>query len=97
MEEFIMQAVVSNTKLTPWGNSQGVRLQKEVLKRTDYKDGQEFAVYVEEGRIVLQPIVSETANKLPETLDELIAGYKYDGYHAEEIDWGDAQGAELQW
>lgn len=90
-------AVLSNTKLTSWGNSQGVRIQKDVLKAAKYADDQEFEVYVEEGRLILQPIVSKKNDNQPKTLDELIAGYKDDGYRETELDWGEAQGAELQW
>lgn len=38
-----------------------------------------------------------STNKEPETLDELIGDYKYDGVRTKEIDWCEPQGSEIKW
>lgn len=66
-------------RLSKWGNSQGIRLSKDLLESANihssfYADGKnvEFAVSVIKGTICLTPLVSQSDRK-PTKLDKLLA------------------------
>lgn len=86
------QPVVANTKLASWGNSKATRLPFEILQKAKITDGQEFSVEVKNGNIILSPITSE-----PQNLKALFENWEDDGIRSPELDWGKAQGQELQW
>ena len=77
-------------QLKPWGNSQGIRLPKTVLKEAGFQPNDILVVKAEDGRIVLYPSVRH------KTLEERAAEYdgklNLDG----ELDWrGDPAGNEV--
>ena len=77
-------------QLKPWGNSQGIRLPKAVLKEAGFQPDDTLVVRAENGRIVLYPSVRH------KTLEERAAEYdgklNLDG----ELDWrGDPAGNEV--
>ena len=77
-------------QLKPWGNSQGIRLPKTVLKEAGFQPNDILVVKAEDGRIVLYPSVRH------KTLEERAAEYDgkldLDG----ELDWrGDPAGNEV--
>lgn len=45
---------VSHTTITKWGNSQGVRLSKEVINRTGLKEDDDVEISVCNGTIVIK-------------------------------------------
>ena len=47
------------TKITRWGNSQGIRLPKEVLKRLSINIGDNLSINVSNRKIILSPIKNE--------------------------------------
>ena len=59
-----------------WGNSQGVRLPKEVLELAHVQEGDELHILAEPGRLVLTPV-----NAAP-TLAELIERITPENSHA---------------
>ena len=77
-------------QLKPWGNSQGIRLPKAVLKEAGFQPDDTLVVKAENGKIVLYPSVRH------KTLEERAAEYdgklNLDG----ELDWrGDPAGNEV--
>lgn len=56
------------TRIQKWGNSQGVRVAKEILTELQLKDGQMVDVFVKDGMIV----ISKTDEPVP-SLQELVA------------------------
>ena len=77
-------------QLKPWGNSQGIRLPKSVLKEAGFRPDDILSVTAENGRIVLYRVVRH------KTLEERAAEYdgklNLDG----ELDWrGDPAGNEV--
>ena len=77
-------------ELKPWGNSQGIRLPKAVLKEAGFQPDDALAIKAESGRIVLYRAVRH------KTLEERAAEYdgklNLDG----ELDWrGDPVGNEV--
>ena len=75
-------------KISAWGNSLGIRLPQTLIGQTDFKEGDEVTVTIEQGNIVLSP------TKPNYTLEELLEGNTPDMQH-DEIDWGESVGEEI--
>lgn len=75
------------TKVQKWGNSQGLRLSKQVLEDARISVGDAVEVSVRDGVIVIAPA------RRKKNLLELIARIPKD-YRAEETDWGKPVGRE---
>lgn len=79
------------TKVQKWGNSQGIRIPKNLLKNTDIKIGEEVDITVHGGKIIIEPTnrihgrysISELASKMPKE------------YNPEEENWGLPVGKEI--
>ena len=76
-------------QVKPWGNSQGIRLSKELLALAGIKNNDLLEIELIEGGIVLKK-----AKKEPRTLEERARefGGKLGPY--EEFDWGEPKGRE---
>lgn len=79
-----------HTKIQKWGNSQGLRLAKNVIKDAHLKVGDEVDVVVRDGIIVIAP-VREIRGRY--RLEDLVAQIPED-YQAIEVDWGVPVGKE---
>ena len=75
-------------QVVKWGNSQAVRLPKEVLQQAHLREGDELTVRAEEGRIALEAATLEI------TLEKLVAGITSRNRHSEQ-DWGKRDGNEI--
>jgi len=78
-------------KVQCWGNSQGLRLSKQVLADANISVGDEVDVAVQDGRIVVTPL-KRTRGKV--SLRSLVARIPKD-YRPQEIDWGEPTGREV--
>ena len=78
------------TKVQKWGNSQGLRLAKDVLAHAHIEIGDEVDVGVENGVIVVA-----RARKIRGRyrLEDLVSRIPAD-YEPGEVDWGEAVGRE---
>ena len=79
------------TKVQSWGNSQGLRLSKQVLADAHVSVGDDVDVAVRDGVIVVTP-VKRTRGKV--SLAELIAQIPKN-YKPEETAWGAPVGREV--
>jgi antitoxin MazE len=79
-------------KFCKWGNSLAVRIPKAVSDAIKATDGKRAEIKVENGALVLRPIVKAT-RKSRYTLDELLSGMTPDNV-PQEIDWGPRRGNE---
>lgn len=77
------------TQVKPWGNSQGIRLSKELLALAGIKDNDLLEIELIEGGIVLKKTKKEHRT-LEERAKEF--GGRLGPY--EEFDWGDPEGRE---
>lgn len=84
------------TKVSKWGNSQGIRLPKRMLSQIGIKNdsGQIVDMNVVDGKIVIE--------KAPEMskLAQLFEGFDLEKYNKEhqgpsELDWGEDVGNEI--
>jgi antitoxin MazE len=78
------------TKVQKWGNSQGLRVSKELLEKAQIGLGDEVQVSVRGGRIIVEPLTKVRGRY---KLKDLIARIPK-GYRAEEVDWGSPVGKE---
>ena len=78
------------TKVQSWGNSQGLRLNRQVLEEAHISVGDEVDLVVQDGLIVISPArrVRGRCN-----LRDLIARIPRN-YKQQEVDWGEPVGKE---
>ncbi len=79
------------TKVQKWGNSQGLRLAKEVLATARIAVGDEVDVIPRHGVIIISP-VRRVREK--QSLQKLVSRIP-ENYKTEEIDWGEPVGREI--
>jgi antitoxin MazE len=75
-----------------WGNSLAVRIPKALADSLKVSDGKRAEIKVENGALVLRPIV-KPARKPSYTLDVLLSGMTRDNV-PQEVDWGLTRGNE---
>jgi antitoxin MazE len=78
------------TRIQKWGNSQGLRLPKQVLEEAHLSLGDDVDITVQGGLIVIAPARRVRGSQ---SLEELVSRIPKD-YQAEEIDWGKPVGRE---
>lgn len=78
------------TKVQKWGNSQGLRLAKQVLEDARISIGDEVNVTSRHGMIVISP-VRRVRRKVD--LKKLVSHIP-ENYRSGEIDWGEPVGRE---
>jgi len=76
-----------------WGNSLAVRIPKALAKAMRVSDGKRAEITIENGRLVLRPLVNPP-RKRRYTLDELLAGMTRENV-PQNVDWGPPRGKEL--
>jgi antitoxin MazE len=79
------------TKIQKWGNSQGLRLARQILEDARISIGDDVEVAVREGMIVIAPVRRIRGRQ---SLQELVARIPKN-YKSEETDWGKPVGNEV--
>lgn len=79
------------TKIQKWGNSQGLRLAKQVLEDAHIAVGDDVDVEAKDGLIVIAPVRRIRGKR---SLQELVSRIPK-GYKAKELDWGEPVGQEV--
>ncbi|VUC64686.1 antitoxin ChpS [Macrococcoides caseolyticum] len=87
-----MSTIEMTTTLKKWGNSQGLRLPQKIINSLNMKENQKILISIEGDTLVLKP---QTAK--PKNIHELFSNWKDDGIRSEEMNWGSAEGEELDW
>lgn len=77
-----------NTQIKKWGNSLAIRIPKDILDKTNLKEGEGVFVDFHNGVITLKPSVKK------ETLEDFVSKITTENKH-EEIDWGGDVGNEI--
>lgn len=78
-------------KIQKWGNSQGIRIPKKLLKNTQIQIGEEVNIAIQVGKIIIEPTkkihgrynIEELAKQMP------------DEYNPTEENWGNSVGKEV--
>lgn len=76
------------SRISPWGNSHGVRLPRDVLEEAGIPPNADVTIRAETGRILIEPV------KPKPTLDELLARIE-SGAATREVDFGPPIGREV--
>lgn len=76
------------TAIKKWGNSQGVRIPKELLVALNWEPGEEVNLKARDGGI----FISRSLRR--KNINELFAGFT-DNDLTKEFDWGEPQGDEV--
>jgi antitoxin MazE len=79
------------TKVQKWGNSQGLRLSKELLADIRIQVGDPVDVRAQEGSLVVTPARRVRGGR---SLEQLVASVPKD-YRPGELDWGPPAGREV--
>ena len=79
------------TKVQKWGNSQGVRLSKELLSDAEIDVGDAVDVAVRDGALVVTPVRRIRGGH---DLEQLVSRIRK-GYKPEDLDWGPPVGREV--
>jgi len=79
------------TKVQKWGNSQGLRLSRQILEDVQISVGEEVDVVVRDGTIVVAPVKRVRGKH---SLRRLVARIPKE-YRVEELDWGKPVGKEV--
>ena len=79
------------TRVQKWGNSQGLRLTKQVLEDAGIVIGDEVDVTARDGIIVITPVRRVRGKQ---SLQELVSGIP-ENYKSSEMEWGKPVGREV--
>ena len=79
------------TRIQRWGNSQGLRLAKQVLEDACISVGDDVDVTARDGMIVIVPVRRVRGKQ---SLQELVSRIPRN-YETREIDWGEPVGREV--
>jgi antitoxin MazE len=79
------------TRIQKWGNSQGLRLARQVLEDACISVGDDVDVTARDGMILIAP-ARRIRGKV--SLQELVSQIPKN-YHSEEVDWGKPLGKEV--
>ena len=79
------------TRIQRWGNSQGLRLAKQVLEDACISVGEDVDVTARDGMIVIAPVRRVRGKQ---SLQELVSRIPRN-YETREIDWGEPVGKEV--
>lgn len=78
------------TKIQRWGNSQGLRLKKDMLDALDIMIGDPLKVFIRSGNIIISP---DKKRREKVDLKKLLSKTKQN--HMKEVDWGMSAGKEV--
>lgn len=53
---------ISQTAIRRWGNSQGIRLSKEIINKTGLKENDQVEISIDDGKIVIEKVTSKYSN-----------------------------------
>ena len=79
------------TKIQKWGNSQGIRFPREVLRKAHISVGDNVDISVQTGKILVKPANAKRRKyRLKNLLSKIPSNYK-----TKEEDWGKPEGGEV--
>lgn len=80
------------TTIVKWGNSQGIRLPKNLLETADLSENDTIEIFVKDKEIIIKK--ASPKNKNFKSITELFADYN-GSYEPVEIDYGEPVGREV--
>lgn len=80
----------ATAKIQKWGNSQGIRIPKNILDLLKWRDNEAVEISAHNGHIIIKRL--KPAQR--KNINELFADFKGE-YKPEVIDWGKPEGNEI--
>ena len=62
--------------ISKWGNSQGLRIPKEILKALKLDIGDKIRIFIENNRVVLEPVKKKKLYSIDELVSQIPLDYK---------------------
>ena len=88
---------IIQTAIRRWGNSQGIRLSKELMDKVNLKENDEINITIDSGKIIIEKINKPKYLNLQERLEKFY-GKPIDEIYVEstqEVDVGTPKGKEI--
>lgn len=85
------------TAIRRWGNSQGIRLSREIMNRMNLEENDEISISIDSGKIIIEKINKPKYLNLQERLEKFY-GKPIDEIYVEstqEVDIGTPKGKEI--
>lgn len=76
--------------INKWGNSQGIRLPKDLLNKLHASVGMALNAEVHNGKIIIEPVAPEKVYNIHDLVREIDPQYGQ-----KEVDWGKPEGNEI--
>ena len=80
----------ATAKIQKWGNSQGIRIPKNILDLLKWRDNEAVEISAHNGHIVIKRL----KHAQRKNINELFADFRGE-YEPEVIDWGKPEGNEI--
>lgn len=77
-------------KIQKWGDEQGIKIPKSLLKNSQIQTKEEVNIYAEKGKIVITPIGANKKYNIKDLVSKMPENYK-----PNEEDWGHPIGKEI--
>ena len=93
----IKQTFITQTTLKKWGNSQGIRISKDIMSQMNLKEDDAVGINIYDGKLIIEKINKPKYKNLQERL-EMFYQKNIDDIYVEstqEIDTGNPVGNEL--
>lgn len=89
-----------NTTVQKWGNSQGIRIPKHILEEVGLNINDEVKLQKIDNKIIIEKVEKNSTFTLKEHLENYYSKPIEEIKHiddSEEINWGKAEGDEVEW
>jgi len=92
-----MNTFITQTVIRRWGNSQGIRLSKEVLSQMDLKEDDTIGISIYDGKMTIEKVNKPKYLNLVERLESFYKRPIDEIYieSTQEVDVGDPKGNEI--
>ncbi|MCH5333298.1 MAG: AbrB/MazE/SpoVT family DNA-binding domain-containing protein [Agathobacter sp.] len=92
-----MNAFTTQTIIRRWGNSQGIRLSKEILSQMDLKEDDTIGISIYDGKMTIEKVNKPKYLNLEERLEAFYQRPIDEIYveSTQEVDVGDPKGNEI--
>lgn len=76
--------------INKWGNSQGIRIPKDLMNKLHVKVGMALNAEVLNGKIIIEPVTPKKVYNIHDLVSEIEPQYGRN-----EVDWGKPEGNEI--
>ena len=70
--------------ISKWGNSQGLRIPKEIIEALNINIGDKVRLFIEKNRLVLEPVKKKKKYNISELVEKIPDNYSKEAEHFSE-------------